>query len=79
LREQRAKQSLAIDPVGLRPTAPRLDSTDTRRPLRANSGGSTTARQMGQIGSVKANKYRRFSASNQAERGGNSSAKTAQL
>ena len=30
-------------------------------------------------GSVKANKYRRFSASNPAERGGNSSAKTAQL
>jgi hypothetical protein len=31
------------------------------------------------LGSVKANKYRRFSASNPAERGGNSSAKTAQL
>jgi hypothetical protein len=30
-------------------------------------------------GSVKANKYRRFSASNPAERGDNSSAKTAQL
>jgi hypothetical protein len=30
-------------------------------------------------GSVKANKYRRFSASNPAERGGNSPAKTAQL
>ena len=30
-------------------------------------------------GSAKANKYRRFSASNPAERGGNSSSKTAQL